>query len=177
MASHVSYKKYIKPSDEVKGAYVFDQEAINLERRLAGVRCYRTTLADLDGPAILRAYNELQDVEATNKTLKHPLRLRPCYHRAERRIRAHVMLTVLAANCVRYLERKTGLTLEKLRTLAVQVTATHVEQGTKVYWQRSELPQDFVNVLKALGMSVPAIVWSEWIEQGQKPKKRRAGAS
>jgi len=165
VASHVSYKKYIKPSDEVKGAYVFDQEAINLERRLAGVRCYRTTLADLDGPAILRAYNELQDVEATNKTLKHPLRLRPCYHRAERRIRAHVMLTVLAANCVRYLERKTGLTLEKLRTLAVQVTATHVEQGTKVYWQRSELNPDFVNVLKALGMSVPAIVWSEWIER------------
>ena len=43
--------------------------------------------------------------------------------------------------------------------------------------QRSELNPDFVNDLKALGMSVPAIVWSEWIEQGQKPKKRRAGAS
>lgn len=177
VASHVSYKKYIKPSDEVKGAYIFDQEAIALERRLAGIRCYRTTLADLDGPAILRAYGELQDVEATNKTMKHPLRLRPCYHRVERRIRAHVMLTVLAANCVRYLERETGLTLDRLRALAAQVTATNIEQGTKLYWQRSELNPDFEKVLKALGQEAPALIWSEWIEAGQKPKKREASAS
>lgn len=172
VASHVSYKKYIKPSDEVPGTYVLDQAAINLERRLAGVRCYRTTLAELDGPEILRAYGQLQDVEATNKTLKHPLRLRPCYHRAERRIRAHVMLTVLAANCALYLERKTGLTLEKLRSLAVQVSATHIEQGKKQYWQRSELAPEFERVLNALEMDVPAVIWSEWIEPGKKPKSR-----
>jgi hypothetical protein len=171
VASHVSYKKYLKPSDDVPGAYVLDPQAINLERRLAGVRCYRTTLVELDGTAILRAYGQLQDVEAMNKTLKHPLRLRPCYHRAERRIRAHVMLTILAANCALYLERKTGLTLEKLRALAAQVNAVHVEQGSKTYWQRSELNPDFEQALQALGVGVPAIVWPEWIEQGQKPKK------
>jgi len=172
VASHVSYKKYIKPSEEVPGAYVLDQAAIGLQRRLAGVRCYRTTLTPLDGPDILRAYGQLQDVEATNKTLKHPLRLRPCYHRAERRIRAHVMLTVLAANCALYLERKTGMTLEKLRSLAVQVSATHIEQGKKAYWQRSELTPDFEKVMNALDVEVPAVIWSEWIEPGGKPKKR-----
>lgn len=119
----------------------------------------------------------MQDVEAMNKTMKHPLRLRPCYHRTERRIRAHVMLTVLAANCALYLERKTGMTLEKLRALAGLVTATHVEQGAKRYWQRSEQNPDFEKVLKALDMDVPALIWSEWIEPGQKPKKRKASAS
>ena len=75
VASHVSYKKYVKPSEEVMGTYIMDQEAIARERRLCGVRVYQT--------------------------MKHPLVPRPCYHR----IRAHVMLTVLAANCALYLER------------------------------------------------------------------------
>lgn len=127
VASHISYKKYVKPSEKVKGTFILDQDAIAWERRLAGVRCYRTTLLDLDGPDILAMYNELQAVEAMNKTMKHPLQLRPCYHRAERRIKAHVCLTVLAANCGLYLERKTGLTLEKLRTLAAGVVSAGQE--------------------------------------------------
>jgi hypothetical protein len=174
VASHVSLKKYVKPSEKVSGTYVMNQAAIAWERRLAGVRLYRTTLADLDGPSILRMYGELQDVEAMNKTMKHPLALRPCYHRAERRIRAHVMLTVLAANCALYLERGTGLTLDKLRTLAANVHAHDVEQGNKRYWQRGEIAPAFESVLKSLGVPLPPIIWSKWIEPASKAKKRKA---
>lgn len=176
-ASHISHKKYIKPSEKVPGAYVFDQEAIAWERRLAGVRLYRTTLTDLDGPAILRMYSELQDVESMNKTLKHPLSLRPCYHRVERRIRAHVMVTILAANCALYLERKTGLTLDKLRKLAAGVQAHEVEQGEKRYWQRGEVDSDFERALDAVGIKLPPIIWSEWIEPASKLKKPKRRAS
>lgn len=177
VASHISYKKYVKPSTKVKGTYVLDQEAIAWERRLAGVRCYRTTLVNLDGPAILKMYNALQDVEAMNKTMKHPLALRPCYHRLERRIRAHVMLTVLAANCALYIEKKTGYTLEKLRTLAANVQAHEVEQGTKRYWQRGEVDAEFEGVLKALGADLPPIVWEKWIEPKPNAKKRKTRTS
>ena len=177
-ASHVSHKKYIKPSEKVPGAYVFDQEAIAWERRLAGVRLYRTTLTDLDGPAILRMYSELQDVEAMNKTLKHPLRLRPCYHRAERRIRAHVMITILAANCALYLERETGLTIEKLRALTENVHAHEVEQGSKRYWQRGEVNSAYEQALEALGITLPPLVWGDaWIEPASKLKKPKRRAS
>ena len=177
VASHISLKKYIKPSENVPGSYVMDQEAIAWERRLAGVRCYRTTLLALDGPAILAMYNMLQDVEARNKALKHPLALRPCYHRVERRIRAHVMLNVLAANCALYMEKRTGLTLDRLRTIAAGVTATEVEQGSKRYWQRSETNRDFETALAALDVKLPPIIWSEWIEPGKQAKKVRASAS
>lgn len=178
VASHVSHKKYIKPSDKVIGAYVFDQAAIAWERRIAGVRCYRTTQLDLDGPAIMRAYTELQDVEAMNKTLKHPLRLRPCYHRVDRRIRAHVMLTILAANCALYLEQKTGLTIEKLRAMAANVHAHEVEQGSKRYWQRGEVDSEYEQALEALGIKLPPVVWSEaWIEPASKLKKVKRRAS
>lgn len=177
IASHVSLKKYIMPSTKVPGTYVMDQDAIAWERRLAGVRCYRTTLLDLDGPTILATYSQLQDVEAMNKTFKHPLALRPCYHRVERRIKAHVMLTVLAANCAKYMEQKTGLTLEKLRALAAGVHAHDIEQGSKRHWQRSEVDPAFEQALKALGMDLPAIIWTKWIEPGTKAKKRKKAGS
>lgn len=176
-ASHVSHKKYIKPSEKVQGTFIFDQDAIAWERRLAGVRLYRSTLTDLDGPAILRMYSELQAVEAMNKTLKHPLRLRPCYHRVERRIRAHVMLTILAANCALYLERETGLTLDKLRGLAAEVHAHEIEQGSKRYWQRGEVNPAYEQVLESLGIKVPPLVWEAWIEPASKLKKKKRRAS
>lgn len=176
-ASHVSHKKYIKPSEKVPGAYVFDQPAIAWERRLAGVRLYRTTLNDLDGPSILRMYTELQDVEAMNKTLKHPLRLRPCYHRVERRIRAHVMLTILAANCALYLERHTGLSIEKLRALTSDVQAHEIEQGAKRYWQRGEVNPAYEQALDSLGIKLPPLIWSKWIEPASKLKKAKRCAS
>lgn len=170
VASHVSLKKYIKPSDKVPGAFVMDQDAIAWERRLAGVRCYRTTRLDLDGPAILEMYGQLQAVEAMNKKFKHPLALRPCYHRAERRIKAHVMLTVLAANCALYMEQKTGLTLDRLRTLTSGVYAHEIEQSEKRHWQRSEIDPEFEKALTALGTAIPPIIWSVWIEPGTKVK-------
>lgn len=108
-----------------------------------------------------------------NKTLKYPLRLRPCYHRVERRIRAHVMITILAANCALYLERETGLTIEKLRALTAEVHAHEVEQGTKRYWQRGEVNSAYGQALDALGIKLPPLVWPEWIEPAAKLKKAK----
>jgi transposase len=175
--SHISHKKYIKPSDKVPGAFVFNQDAIAWEKRLAGVRLYRTTLTDLDGPAILQMYGELQDVELMNKTLKHPLKLRPCYHRTEKRIRAHIMLTILAANCALYLERKTGLTIEKLRALAADVHAHEIEQGAKRHWQRGEVNAAYQKALESLGIEIPPVVWEAWIEPASKLNNKRRRAS
>lgn len=109
-----------------------------------------------------------------NKTLKHPLALRPCYHRAERRIKAHVMLTVLAANCALYLKRETGLTLDKLRTLAAGIQAHDIEQGEKRYWQRGEVSPAFETAMCALGVALPPIIWSKRIDAKVKVKKRKA---
>jgi hypothetical protein len=64
------------------------------------------------------------------------------------------------------------MTLEKLRSLAVQVLATHIELGKKTFWQRSELTPDFEKVMNALDVDVSAVIWSEWIESGGKLKRR-----
>lgn len=176
VVAHQSLKKYVKPSEKVKGAYVLDQDAIARERLLAGVRFYRTTKLDWDGLAILDAYEALQDIESKHRQYKQVLELRPCYHRVERRIKAHVMLTVLAANCAYYLEKKTGHRIEKLKDLFANVVANELEEGSKRYWQRTELNKEQEEVLKRLGVRIPPRIWSTWIDAGlPTPKKGKAG--
>ena len=127
--AHQSLKKYVKPSDKIAGAYVLDQDAIARERLLAGVRFYRTTRLDWDGVAIVDAYEALQDIKSKHRQYKQVLELRPCYHRFERLIKAHDMLTVLTANCACYLEKKTGHRIEKLKDLFGNVVANELEDG------------------------------------------------
>lgn len=169
VASHVSLKKYVTPSAKVRGIYVLDQEAVAREKLLSGVR---TTKLDWDGLELLSAYQRLQNVEDKHKEYKSVLELRPCYHRAERRIRAHVLLTVLAANIAYTLEKRSGRSLAELKSLFGAVSASEIKQGGKHYWQRSELTAEHEAVLKAVGARVPAPVWSEWIEPVEKPKTR-----
>jgi hypothetical protein len=44
----------------------------------------------------VRAYKQLKEVERAFRTLKGPLELRPIHHRLEKRVRAHVLLCMLA---------------------------------------------------------------------------------
>lgn len=135
--TNLSLKRYVKPSENVVGAFVLDHEAIAQERMLAGVRFYRTTKTDWNGLDMINAYKALQGVEAKHRQYKQVLDLRPCYHRAEDRILAHVMLTVLAANVCYFLTRKTGKTIEQLLKLFATVKASQVQQGNQTYWQRT----------------------------------------
>lgn len=108
VATHRTLKRYVKPGARGKGRHILDQDAIRRERRLAGTRLYRTTAIASTPEATFDSYGMLQQIERNHRDLKGPLRLRPCYHRAERRIRAHVMITILAANCARILEQRSG---------------------------------------------------------------------
>lgn len=173
LVSHKSLHRYVRPSEKVAGTYVLDQEAIRREKMLAGVRFYRTTKLDWDGVAMWGAYQKLQEVEANHREYKGPLLLQPCYHRTERRIEAHVMLTILAVNVVRFLEAETGRNMAELRRLFGGVKAVELAAGKKSFWQRSELTDDHMDVLKRLSAGVPAHQWTRWIDTPA-PRKKRA---
>lgn len=172
LVSHKSLHRYVMPSARVPGTYVLDQEAIRREKMLAGVRFYRSTKLDWDGVAMWSAYQRLQEVEANHKEYKGPLMLQPCYHRTERRIEAHVMLTVLAVNVVRFLEAETGRNMAELRRLFGGVKAVELAAGKKTFWQRSELTTDHLDVLKRLSAGVPTVQWTRWLEASPKEQSR-----
>jgi len=75
-----------------------DQDSISAEAALDGIYVIRTPVpaADLDSAAAVAAYKDLSNVEQDFRTSKDDLDLRPIWHRLEDRVRAHVLICMLA---------------------------------------------------------------------------------
>ena len=79
--------------------YTRDTAAIATEAALDGFYILRTSLTETDLPAgdIVRAYKNLEQAERAFGSLKGPeLQIRPIHHRLEDRVRAHVLICMLA---------------------------------------------------------------------------------
>ena len=74
-------------------------EQIKAEAALDGIYILRTSVPDseLNSGEIVRSYKQLKVVERAFRTFKGPeLQIRPIHHRLEDRVRAHVLLCMLA---------------------------------------------------------------------------------
>ena len=75
------------------------QDQIDAEAALDGFYVLRTPIpaSELDGPAVVAAYKNLKYVERDFRHIKSDdLDLRPVFHRLEERVRAHVLICMLA---------------------------------------------------------------------------------
>ena len=75
-----------------------DQDNIGAEAAFDGIYVIRTPVpaGTLDAPAAVAAYKDLSGVESDFKISKDDLDLRPIWHRLEDRVRAHVLICMLA---------------------------------------------------------------------------------
>lgn len=162
VATHPTLKRYVKKSDKVPGRYVLDNEAIRLEEQLAGTHLLRTTLTEMSGDEVFEAYQLLQVVERNHREYKGPLKLRPMYHRLDDRIRAHVMLMILAANCVRILEQRTGESIDDLRKRFDRIQAHQVTEYGRAHWQCSELTATDLATMEKAGCGAVPPSWQNW---------------
>ncbi len=83
-------------------------EQIEAEAALDGIYVIRTTVPEhtLDAAGVVGAYKNLANVERDFRTIKvDDLDLRPIYHRLEDRVRAHVLIVMLAAYLTWHLRR------------------------------------------------------------------------
>jgi hypothetical protein len=84
------------------------QDQIDAEAALDGFYVLRTPVpaAELDGPAVITAYKNLKYVERDFRHIKSDdLDLRPVFHRLEERVRAHVLICMLACYLTWHLRR------------------------------------------------------------------------
>jgi len=84
------------------------QEQIDTEAALDGFYVLRTPVpaAELDAPAVVRAYKNLKYVERDFRHIKaDDLDLRPIFHHLEGRVRAHVLICMLACYLTWHLRR------------------------------------------------------------------------
>jgi hypothetical protein len=79
-------------------AYRRKHAQIEAEAALDGLYVLRTTVPEpeLGTAAVVRAYKQLKLAERAFRTLKDTLEIRPIYHHLEERVRAHVLLCMLA---------------------------------------------------------------------------------
>lgn len=149
-----SLKKYVKRSDA--GNVVLDQAAIRHAKHLAGKSVIGTDVMFSDPIQMDDVYRRLFDVELLWKQLKGKLGLSRTRHRRDDRIKAHTMIHIMSANLARWLERKSGVTIERLRRVFDNVRVQKIElNGATTFWQCVELEPEQEELLRKIGYATP----------------------
>jgi transposase len=109
--------RFLKVSGATKE---LDQATIDRARQLAGLKGYVTNLPldTMTGQAVISAYHDLWQVEASFRMVKSDLRARPVFHHQRDAIEAHLTVVFAALAIARYLTATTGVSIKKIvRTL------------------------------------------------------------
>jgi transposase len=113
---------------------------------LAGVYCLRTDVKELSEKELWRTYVMLTEVEASFKSMKSELGMRPIYHQKEKRVTAHLFITLIAYHLVHTLRvqlKNKGITLSwhSIRNIMAsqqRVTVTlPTEQGQQIHIRKT----------------------------------------
>jgi transposase len=92
-------KHFVLAIEDRHFAWQRDTAAIRAEAALDGLYVIRTAVAaeTMDAPQVVRHYKGLAEVERAFRSLKTvDLKIRPIHHRLETRVRAHILLCMLA---------------------------------------------------------------------------------
>lgn len=115
------YNKYLKI--EGKMSVAIDKEKFNEDAKWDGLKGYQTNDKSLSKEDVIENYRELWKIEKAFRISKHDLKIRPIYHRKQRRIEAHICLSFAAYKVYKELERllyekKAGISPEKAIDIA-----------------------------------------------------------
>jgi transposase len=97
------YNKYLKMEGKITIA--IDYEKYKEDAKWDGLKGYLTNTA-LTNEEIIKQYKQLWMIEKTFRISKTDLRIRPIYHRLQRRIEAHICIAFAACKIYKELERQ-----------------------------------------------------------------------
>jgi transposase len=125
-----------------------DQATIDRARQLAGLKGYVTNLdpAAMDGGAVIAAYHQLWQVEASFRMTKSDLRARPVFHHEREAIQAHLTVVFAALAVSRHLQDNTGVTIKRL----VQILRAARSATIEINGQRMTLDPDLPAPTRAI---------------------------
>jgi transposase len=114
------YNKYLKLEGEIK--VTIDETKFNQDSKWDGLKGYLTN-SRLTKEEIINNYKHLWKIEKAFRIVKTDLKVRPIFHRAKRRIEAHICIAFTAYKIYKELERqlkekKSNLSPEKAIEIA-----------------------------------------------------------
>ena len=130
MQKHRGYRYY---AWELKdGKLEISEHPVNLprEKKYEGKYLIQTDQSDMTPEEAVSHYKELNEVERGFRSLKDPLGMRPIWHHADRRVKAHIFVATLSFLIERMLERglkDAGVPLSAQSALASLETIRHVQ--------------------------------------------------
>lgn len=96
------YNKYLKIENEIK--VHIDYEKFHEDAKWDGLKGYLTN-SQLKAEAIIENYTQLWQIETAFRVSKTDLKVRPIYHRLQKRIEAHICLNFVAYKVYKEMER------------------------------------------------------------------------
>ncbi len=150
-------KYFVCDVAEAHFSFAVNQEQLDKEERIEGRYFLRTNAAGLTAQDAVEAYFTLQEVERAFREMKDFLKLRPIYHWADRRVRAHIFACVLAYLLERSLsyqlrQAKLPCSARRAIDLVSQIHAVENQIGPKTLWTISRPQPEALQVLKAVGV-------------------------
>lgn len=118
---------------ELKGGQLeISEHPVNLarEKKYEGKYLIQTDQLDMTAQDAVAHYKELNEVERGFRSLKDPLGMRPIWHHAEPRVKAHIFVVALAFLIERMLERTLkdkGVALSARAAMEALKTIRHVQ--------------------------------------------------
>lgn len=97
------YNKYLKLEGEIK--VIIDKEKFEQDAKWDGLKGYLTN-AKMRKETILENYSHLWRIEKAFRVSKTDLKIRPIFHRKQKRIEAHICLNFIAYKVYKELERQ-----------------------------------------------------------------------
>lgn len=123
------YNKYLKLEGEMDIS--IDREKFDSDGKWDGLKGYQTNDKSLSKQQVIENYRHLWKIEKAFRISKHDLKIRPIYHRVQRRIEAHICISFAAYKVYKELERqlyikKANMSAEKAIDIAKTIFSIKV---------------------------------------------------
>lgn len=135
------YNKFLKLEGEIKVS--IDGDKLQQDSRWDGLKGYVTN-AQLSKNQIIENYQHLWQIEKAFRIAKTDLKIRPVYHRLQRRIEAHICISFAAYKLYKELER---MLLEKKATISPM---TAIEIAENIFEITVEMEETHTKISKLL---------------------------
>lgn len=145
--------KFVKQSK--KSQPQLNQPLIDKTKLLLGIKGRYTNLKRVSHQTVIGQYRNLWQVEKSFRITKSDLAIRPIYHWKKKAVKAHVLLCFMALSIAKYLEIKTGKSVQKVVEELKMIADARILNkltGEEVV-MRSELTRAVKQILGDLNLS------------------------
>jgi transposase len=138
LVTNRGYLSVIK--EEGNSKVMIDETKVTASARWDGLHGVITNLKEATHEEVLSLYRRLWIIEESFRINKHTLEMRPIYHYAPRRVKAHILLSYISFATCRYVQKRVAMqyeefSVDKIRAelIEVQYTLLKDEKTERIY--------------------------------------------